>query len=73
MGRQISEKSCKGSIGVATQFPTQSPTVVHVHFLDKPSSRGVRKLGSSKNRGRAKRGPEILVYIYIYIYMGVDD
>ncbi|MDP7453798.1 MAG: hypothetical protein QGE95_16290, partial [Arenicellales bacterium] len=26
---------------------------------------------SRKNRGRAKRGPKILVYIYIYIYIGV--
>ena len=25
--------------------------------------------GSSKNRGRAKRGPKILVLVYIYIYM----
>ncbi len=25
--------------------------------------------GSRKNRGRAKRGPKILVYIYIYVCM----
>ena len=25
--------------------------------------------GAKKNRGRAKRGPKILVYIYIYIYI----
>ena len=29
----------------------------------------IRTLGPGKNRGRAKRGPKILVYLSIYIYL----
>ena len=42
-------------------------TTRNIHSPEpKRQQRCCRKLGSSKNRGRAKRGPKILVYIYIY-------
>jgi hypothetical protein len=43
---------------------------IDIYGLESDLRHALRKgLESKKNRGRAKRGPKILVYIYIYIYI----